>query len=199
MIITEILAILSIAAATGLRVALPLLIIGLMSGQALWSNVPLLSGLPPALLLGILASWSAAELMLLKERHSQRLFQLTELVLSPGVGALTGVAIARTLGLAGGLNVLVALISALLALVLQILQVGWFYRTQRPPQWLLFGVDGLCIVLALFAFDAPRQGGLIALLLLWLVIRTSYTWRAWSQGQADSSLSPRHQSARLRR
>ncbi|NJL48057.1 MAG: DUF4126 domain-containing protein [Leptolyngbyaceae cyanobacterium SM2_5_2] len=196
--ITELLAILSIAAATGLRVALPLLIIGLMSGQALWSNVPVLSGLPPALLLGILASWSAAELMLLKERHSQRVFQLTELVLSPGVGALAGVAIARTLGLTGSLNVVIALISALLALVLQLLQVGWFYRAKRPPQWVLFGVDGLCIVLALFAFDAPRQGGLIALLLLWLVIRTSYTWRAWPQ-ESNRPPTARSQGTSLRR
>jgi hypothetical protein len=198
-IITELLAILSIAAATGLRVALPLLIIGLMSGQTLWSNVPLLSGLPPALLLGVLVSWSAAELMLLKERHSQRLFQLTELVLSPGVGALAGVAIARTLGLTGGFNIIVALVSALLALVLQLLQVGWFYRVQRPPQWVLFGVDGLCIVLALLAFDAPRQGGLIALLLLWLVIRTSYTWRAWPQSQLSNSPSTHGEGARIRR
>ncbi|MBE9137952.1 DUF4126 domain-containing protein [Nodosilinea sp. LEGE 07088] len=179
MIITELLAILSIAAATGLRLALPLLLIGLMSGPRLWANVPLLSQLPPALVLGILAAWSIAELMLSKDRRNQRFFQILELVLSPGVGALAGISLARTLGLDGWYNLLVGLISALLALVIQLLQVGLFYRPRRPPLWSFFVVDGLCIVLAVLAFDAPNQGGIIALLLLWLVTRTSYLWRNW--------------------
>ncbi|MGB3309644.1 MAG: DUF4126 domain-containing protein [Nodosilinea sp.] len=179
MIITELLAILSIAAATGLRLALPLLLVGLMSGPQLWSNVPLLSHLPPALVLGVLATWSMAELMLSKNRYSQQLFQILELILSPGVGALAGLAVARTFGLDGWINLPVGLISALLALVIQLLQVGWFYRPRRPPLWLFFLVDGLCIVLAVLAFDNPNQGGIIALLLLWLVIRTSYLWQHW--------------------
>lgn len=179
MIITELLAILSIAAATGLRLALPLLLIGLMSGTQLWANVPLLSRLPPALVLGVLAAWSMAELLLSKNRYSQRVFQILELVLSPGVGALAGLGVARTLDLDSWLNVIVGVISALLALVIQLLQVGLFFRPQRPPLWLFFVVDGLCFVLAVFAFDSPHQGGVIALLLLWLVIRTSYLWRRW--------------------
>jgi hypothetical protein len=185
-IITELLAILSIAAATGLRLALPLLLIGLMSGPKLWANVPFLSQLPPALVLGVLAAWSIAELMLSKDRRNQRFFQILELILSPGVGALAGISLARTLGLDGGYNLLVGLISALLALVIQILQVGLIYRPRRPPLWSFFVVDGLCIVLAVLAFDAPNQGGIIALLLLWLVIRTSYLWRNWPrQSQPD--------------
>jgi hypothetical protein len=64
-----------------------------------------------------------------------------------------------------------------LALVIQLLQVGLFYRPRRPPLWAFFVVDGLCIVLAVFAFDAPNQGGIIALVMLWLVIRTAYLWR----------------------
>ncbi len=179
MIITELLAILSIAAATGLRLALPLLLIGLMSGPHLWSNVPLLSQLPPVLVLGSLVAWSMAELMLSKDRHSQRFFQIMELVLSPGVGALAGIGVARTLGLDSWLNLIVGVTSALLALVIQFLQVGLFFRPRRPPLWSFFVVDGLCITLAVFAFDAPNQGGIIALLLLWLVIRTSYLWRHW--------------------
>lgn len=183
MIITEVLAILSIAAATGLRVALPLLIIGLMSGEKLWSNVPLLSQLPPALCIGMLVSWSTAELMLSKDHTSQRIFQIAELILSPGVAALAGIAVARTLGLEPWIHILAAIVSALLAVAIQLLQVGWFYRPKRPPGWLFFVIDGLCVVLAFLAFDAPQQGGLIALLLLWLVIRTSYVWRSWSQGK----------------
>jgi len=176
-IITEILAILSIAAATGLRLALPLLLIGLMSGPQLWSNVPLLSRLPPALVLGVLATWSMAELMLSKDRHSQRLFQILELALSPGVGAVASIGVARTLGLDSWLHWPIGITSALLALVIQLLQVGLFYRPRRPPLWAFFVVDGLCIVLAVFAFDAPNQGGIIALVMLWLVIRTAYLWR----------------------
>jgi hypothetical protein len=176
-IITELLAILSIAAATGLRLALPLLLIGLMSGPQLWSNVPLLSRLPPALVLGVLATWSMAELMLSKDRHSQRLFQILELTLSPGVGAVASIGVARTLGLDSWLHWPIGMTSALLALVIQLLQVGLFYRPRRPPLWAFFVVDGLCIVLAVFAFDAPNQGGIIALVMLWLVIRTAYLWR----------------------
>jgi hypothetical protein len=178
-IIPELLAILSIAAATGLRLALPLLLIGLMSGPQLWANVPLLSRLPPTLVLGGLAIWSMAELMLSKDRYSQRFFQIFELVLSPGVGAVAGIGVARTLGLDNRLHLMAGVISALLALVIQLLQVGLFFRPQRPPLWSFFVVDGLCIVLAVFAFDAPNQGGIIALLLLWLVIRTSYLWQHW--------------------
>lgn len=186
MIITELLAVLSIGAATGLRLALPLLLIGLMSGDQLWSNVPLLSRLPPALLLSILASWSAVELMLSKDRYSQRLFQSIELVLSPGVGALAGIALARTMELDSWIHWIVGLTSALLALVIQLLQVGAFYRPRRPPLWAFFLVDALCIILAFLAFDAPNSGGIIALLLLWLGIRTSYLWRHWAkQGSRD--------------
>ena len=181
MLITEILAILAIAASTGLRVAMPLLLIGLMSGEELWSNVPLLSHLPPAVVIGVLAGWSMAEFLLSKEAYSQRFFQIIELLCSPVMGAIAGIALARTLGLAAWLNLLIGITSALLALVLQLLQVGWFYRPKRPPLWVFFVVDALCIFLAYLAFDSPNGGGLIALMLLWLVIRTSYIWKNWSK------------------
>lgn len=179
MIITEVLAVLSISAATGIRLALPLLLIGLMSGEQLWSNVPLLSGIPPAILVGILASWSIAELVLSKDRFSQRLFQIAELLLSPVAGAIAGIAVARTVGLSGWVFILMSLVSALVATVIQLVQVGWYYRPKRPPLWLFFALDGLCIFLAILAFDSPQQGGLLALILLWIVIRTSTIWRNW--------------------
>ncbi|MBD0336753.1 MAG: DUF4126 domain-containing protein [Cyanobacteria bacterium Co-bin13] len=179
MILPELLAVLSIAAATGLRLALPLLLIGLMSGNMLWANVPLLSQVPPAWVLGLLVSWSLVELVLSKDPVGQRLVQSTELVLSPFVGAMAGVAIARTVLLEGWLYVLMGLISALLALVIQLMQIGWFYRPRRPPLWAFFVLDALCIFLAILAFDSPQQGGIIALLLLWLVIRTSNIWQHW--------------------
>lgn len=181
MLITELLAILAIAAATGLRVAMPLLLIGLMSGEQLWENVPLLSLLPPALVLAVLAGWSTAELLLSKDAYSQRIFQVIELLCSPAVGAIAGVALARTLGLESWLHLGIGITSALLALVIQLLQLGWFYRPRRPPLWIFFVVDGLCVFLAYLAFDFPNGGGIIALMLLWLVIRTSYIWQNWAK------------------
>ncbi|MBD0266899.1 MAG: DUF4126 domain-containing protein [Cyanobacteria bacterium Co-bin8] len=179
MILPELLAVLSISAATGLRLALPLLMIGLMSGDMLWANVPLLSQVPPAWVLGLLVSWSLVELVLSKDPVGQRLVQTTELVLSPFVGAIAGIAVARTVLLEGWLFFLMGLISALLALVIQLMQIGWFYRPRRPPLWAFFVLDALCIFLAILAFDSPQQGGIIALLLLWLVIRTSNIWQHW--------------------
>lgn len=179
MLIPELLAILTIAAATGLRVAMPLLLIGLMSGDQLWANVPLLSLLPPSLVVALLAGWTTAELLLSKDPYSQRIFQILELIFSPMVGAIAGIALARTLGLDNWLHIGIGITSALLAMVIQLLQVGWFYRPQRPPLWLFFIVDGLCVFLAYLAFDFPNGGGIIALMLLWLVIRTSYIWRSW--------------------
>jgi len=41
----------------------------------------------------------------------------------------------------------------------------------------------LCVLLVLLAFDAPREGGLIALLLLWLAIRSSREWQHWYRTQ----------------
>ena len=138
MLITELLAILAIAAATGLRLALPLLLIGLMSGDQLWANVPLLSLLPPSLVIALLAGWSMAELLLSKDRYSQRFFQIIELLCSPLVGAIAGIALARTLELDNWLHIGIGITSALLAVVIQLLQVGWFYRPKRPPLWVFF-------------------------------------------------------------
>jgi hypothetical protein len=70
-------------------------------------------------------------------------------------------------------------ISGLLSLVLQLLQLGWLYRVRRMPLWLIFGQDFLCVILTLLAFDAPTLGGVIALLLLWLTLRCAVQWRDW--------------------
>jgi len=152
-----------------------------MSGDQLWANVPLLSLLPPSLVIALLAGWSMAELLLSKDRYSQRFFQIIELLCSPLVGAIAGIALARTLELDNWLHIGIGITSALLAVVIQLLQVGWFYRPKRPPLWVFFVVDGLCIFLAYLAFDFPNGGGIIALMLLWLVIRTSYLWRNWTK------------------
>lgn len=185
MIITELLAILSISAAAGFRLALPLLLIGLLSGERLWSQVPLLSQFHPRLVVGVLVSWSLLELILSKDRPMRRFFPTVELLLSPGVGAIAGITLARSFDLpAPWLIPMVGVIGGVVALVMQLVQLGWIYRIRTPPLWVMFLQDVLCICLVLFAFDAPTEGGIIALLLLWLALRTSNLWRQWYLQQA---------------
>jgi hypothetical protein len=181
----ELLAALSMAAAVGMRVALPLLMIGLLYSDNLWADVPLLSQIPPRVVLGVLVSWSLVELLISKEPLGQRVLQMVQLLFSPAVGAIAAITIARTAQADRWFTVVLAIVCGLLALVLQLVQVGWFYRLRGLPVWVIFLQDFLCITLVLFAFDAPEQGGLIALLLLWLAIRSSKEWQRWYQAQAS--------------
>lgn len=193
MIITELLAVLSISAAAGFRLALPLLLLGFISGD-LWTKVPILSRFPPTFVVGILVSWTLAELVFSKERLVQRLFQSVELFFSPLVGMIVGITIARTFNLEVWLILLVSALGGLFALVIHLFQVGWLYRFRKPSVWLIFAEDILCVCLVLLAFDAPHQGGLIALLLLWFALRTSNLWRQWyvSQAHPHHGHRPRH-------
>jgi hypothetical protein len=77
-----------------------------------------------------------------------------------------------------------AIVGGLLAFVLHLVQVGWSYRLRGLPIWVIFIQDFLCVALALLAFGAPRQGALLALLLLWIAIRSSTEWRRWYRQQA---------------
>lgn len=180
----ELLAALSASAAAGMRIALPLLVIGLLYGDSLWSRVPLLAQIPPPVVLGVLVSWSLVEIVSSKYRLGQRSLQAIQALFSPLVGAILGMAVARATGVAEWFVWLLGGIGGLLALVLQLVQIGWFYRLREVPLWVTFAQDFLCITLVLFAFDAPRQGGLIALLLLWLAIRSSKEWYRWYRYQA---------------
>ncbi len=175
------LAVLSGSAAAGMRIALPLLVIGLLSGSNAWLHVPLLNRVSPPIVMGILVSWSLIEVFASKNRLGQRVLQLVQLLLSPVVGALIGMAIAQTAEASPWLVGILGGVGGLLAFVLQLVQVGWFYRLQKLPLWLIFVQDALCICLVLFAFDAPREGGIIALLLLWLAIRSSQAWQRWQK------------------
>jgi hypothetical protein len=172
----ELLAALAASAAGGLRIALPLLLIGLLQGASLWSQVPLLSALSPQVVLGVLVSWSLFELFASKRFLGQRILQVVQLAFSPVAGAVMGMAIATAMEIAPWMLMLLGIIGGLLALVLQLVQVGWFFRLRGLPLWAIFAQDALCIFLVLFAFDAPTHGGLIALMLLWLAIRSSKEW-----------------------
>lgn len=182
----EVLAVLSASAAAGMRIALPLLLIGLLYGESLWSDVPILSHISPPLVLGILVSWSLFELFASKNRAGQRLLQTVQIIFSPIVGAILGMAVARATISVEWLVWLLGVTGGLLALVLQLVLTGWVYRLSRVPLWIIFAQDLLCVALIFLAFDAPRQGGLIALLLLWLAIRSSKEWHRWYRDQPGS-------------
>jgi hypothetical protein len=189
----EVLAALSLSAAVGMRIGLPLLLIGLLYSDNLWANVPLLSQIPPPIVLGVLVSWSLVELLCSKERLGQRLLQIVQLLFSPFVGGIVGMTVARTTQLDAPLGWILTIIGGLLAFVLQLVQVGWSYRLRGLPIWVIFIQDFLCVALALLAFDAPKQGGLLVLLLLWIAIRSSTEWRRWYKQQSGSrdSRNPR--------
>ena len=178
----EILAALSASASAGMRIALPLLVIGLLQSENLWSRIPLLSHIHPAVLLGILTSWSLFELFASKKLLGQRVMQVFQLILSPVVGAIMGITVARFTEAPTAFVWIVAIVGSLLAFVLQLVQVGWFYRLRGLPLWVVFIQDVLCVALVIFAFDAPHHGVLLALLLLWLAIRSSKQWHDWYVG-----------------
>jgi hypothetical protein len=176
-----------------MRIALPLLLIGLLESDKLWSRVPLLSRISPPVVLGVLVSWSLFELFASKKFLGQRVLQIVQLLFSPIVGAIMGMAIAEATfaqpNAPPPLFVwIIGLVGGLLALVLQLVQAGWFYRLRGLPLPVILAQDILCICLVLFAFDAPTQGGLIALILLWLAIRSSKEWYNWyvKQGPAKN-------------
>ena len=187
----ELLAVLSASAAAGFRIALPLLLIGLLYGDSLWSQVPILSRMNPSFVLGVLVGWSLLEIFASKNRSGQRFLQAVQLVFSPIVGAIIGVAIARITTKPEWLVWLLGTTGGVLALVLQLVQTGWIYRLKQVPVWVVFAQDALCVALVFFAFDAPKQGGLIALLLLWIAVRSSKEWHQWYTQQTGSKKQAR--------
>ena len=178
----EVLAALSASAAAGIRIAIPLLVIGLLQND-LWTKVPLLSRMSPQIVLGILVSWSLFEIFASKHLLGQRILNLVEVIFSPIVGTIMSMAIAKTTHVEGWLIIVIGVVGGLLALVLQLVQIGWFFRWRGLPVWMLLSQDTLCICLVIFAFDAPQQGGLIALLLLWLAIRSYQDWYQLYKGK----------------
>ena len=106
----ELLAVLSASAAVGIRIALPVLFFGLLQGQELWSEVPVLSNISSPFLLGLLTSWSVIELTASKKLMGQRILQIVEILFSPVMGAVMGLAVvsatespAWLFGITGGL------------------------------------------------------------------------------------------------
>ena len=174
-----VLAVLSASAAAGMRIALPLLVIGLLSGENLWSNLPLLSHIKPQILLSVLTSWSLFELFASKKLLGQRILQIVQLFFSPLVGALIAVVIAKIFALDFSPTWLIGFLGAIFALLLTLVKVGWFFRLRGIPIWIVIIEDIMSIALIFFALEAPEEGGLIALLLLWISLRSATAWRDW--------------------
>lgn len=187
-----ILASLSASAAGGLRIALPLLVIGFARSMSLWDEVPLLSRIHPQILIGILVSWTLCELFLARNLLGQRIQQSIQILFSPLAGGILASTVALQFDLDMGAAIALGLIGAALALVIQLVQTGWVFRLRGLPIWFNLAEDVLCISLVLLAFDAPTQGGIIALMLLWLALRSSTAWRQWYVEQAaNSEVDPR--------
>ncbi|MBL1209271.1 MAG: DUF4126 domain-containing protein [Geminocystis sp. GBBB08] len=173
----QILAILSASAAGGMRMGLPLLVIGLVHIDELWSNVPFLSSLNPQVIVGILTSWSLFELFGTKKLIGLRILQIIQLIFSPLVGGLMAIGVARYLKLQITPIWLLGLVGGSLALVLKFVQVGWFFRLGKLPLIFILLEDFLSALLVLFAIKAPQNGGLIAMILLWIALRSSTVWK----------------------
>ncbi len=176
-----ILAVLSVSAAVGMRIALPLLVISLSytQKQELWSEVPILNHIDPRVILAVSISWSILELIFSKKLLGQRSLQIFQLLFSPIVGALVAIAVTHLAQADFTPIWLIGVIGAVVALVVTLVKVGWFFRLRGIPIWLTIIEDVLCVCLIFFAFNAPKEGGIIALLLIWLALRSSNTWREW--------------------
>ena len=177
--LTLVLAVLSISAAASMRLALPLLIISLFYRQEFLSDVPFLRYIDPKVVLVISISWSLFELFISKKLLGQRVLQIIQLLFSPVLGAIIAVAFARIAKINFTPFWFIGLLGGIFTLVLTIVQIGWFFRLQGLPIWAVLLQDILGIVLVFLAFSSPIEGGLIALLLLWLAVRSSTAWRNW--------------------
>ena len=187
-----ILAVLSVSVAVGMRTALPLLVISLSytQKQELWSQVPILNNVDPRVILAVSISWSILELIFSKRLLGQRSLQIIQLLFSPIVGALVASAVTHLAQADFTPIWLIGVIGAVVALVVTLVKVGWFFRLRGIPIWLTIVEDVLCVCLIFFAFNAPKEGGIIALLLIWLALRSSNTWREWYlKGQQQREIS----------
>lgn len=183
---TALLAILAVSAAAGMRIALPLLVIGFVDSQNFWLNVPLLNQIHPQIVLAVLISWSLFELLGSKKLLGQRMLQLIQLALSPLVGLLLAVTVGKLANYDTLQLWLIGISGGVLAFLLQLVQVGWFFRLRGIPPWVAFTEDILSVLLVLYAFSAPEEGGLIAMMLVWLALRSSTSWKKWQrQGNKD--------------
>ena len=140
-----ILAVLSVSVAVGMRTALPLLVISLSytQKQELWSQVPILNNVDPRVILAVSISWSILELIFSKRLLGQRSLQIIQLLFSPIVGALVAIAVTHLAQADFTPIWLIGVIGAVVALVVTLVKVGWFFRLRGIPIWLTIVEDVL--------------------------------------------------------
>jgi hypothetical protein len=181
---TSLLAILAVSAAVGIRIAFPLLVILGIEGESFWSKIPLFNQIPLQVVWGVLSSWSLVELLGSKQLLGQRILQLIQLILSPFLGLLLAVTMGKIADYEFTQLCLIAISSGLFAFVLQLAHLGWFFRWGRIPLLMAVSEDILSILLVFSGFNFPEVGGLVALILLWLAIRSFTSWKKWYQHQS---------------
>ena len=184
----QVLAILSASAAAGMRIGLPLLIIGLINLDKLWTEIPFLSWFPPHIIVAILTSWSLFELLGSKNLLGLRVIQLIQLIFSPIMGGMMAIGVARLVEVQFSPIWLIGIFGGIFALILKLVQVGWFFRLGKIPISFIFFEDFLSALLVIFALEAPEHGGLIAMLLLWIALRSSTEWKNYYQRNTSKNL-----------
>lgn len=184
----QILAILSASAASGMRIGLPLMMVGLAYSGQLWSNFPILSAFKPQVIVAVLTSLTLFELWGTKKIISLRIIQLMQLFLSPIIGSVMAIGVARLIDIQFTPLWIIGLTGGLFAFLLKVVQVGWFFRLGKMPIYFVFAEDILSAILVVFALKAPENGGLIAMLLLWLALRSATAWKNWHDGKSNSEI-----------
>lgn len=172
----EVLAALSASAAAGIRTALPLLAFELLRGDSLWSNIPALANISLQARLILLCIWSLLEVIISKKLMGQRVLQIIQLISSPIAGFIAAISTLQSISVPYWI---IALIGGLFAFVLQAVQAGYFYRRRGLPLWFVCGQDILSVLLAVLAIKQPQVGGIIALILLLLAIRSYQELSRW--------------------
>jgi len=164
---------LAAAAAGGMRLSSPLLILVLLSQQLnVCPESQLLAWLCQPGAIVILAFWTLFELIGSRTPLGQRLLQSVQLVLAPVVAA---VLIALILPES---NWLYVTSGAALAAILQLVQMGYVFRKGFLPLWFTLTQDLLAMALVFMALGAPLLGGLVALGMVGLALHQAQQWRA---------------------
>lgn len=177
----EILGSLSAAAAAGMRLGIPILVLGLIYTGKAWENIPIISSINPIIILSTLIVWSLLELTFSKKLLGQRLLQNFQLVFSPLGGSLLAYMMTQYYNLSADdhLTWVLVISGGFLALIIKLVEIGWFFRLGGIPIIVVVFEDMLSALMVVLALKAPQEGGLIAIALLWIALRSAGEWRIW--------------------
>ncbi|NJK52973.1 MAG: DUF4126 domain-containing protein [Leptolyngbyaceae cyanobacterium SU_3_3] len=146
--------------------------------------MPILCNVSPPIVLAILVSWSLLEIFASKHRFGLRSLQIVQLLLSPLVGAIMGLAIAQATDVPGWVVGLLGGSGGLAGIGFTARAGGMVLPIERFTIVGNFSTGYAVYLPGDACLRCPKQGGIIALLLLWLAIRTSKNWQRWYRQQA---------------